>query len=102
LVTPSPNLMHQRIVAALHLRLAPYVSQLRLGEVYFSPSDIYLAPELVLQPDIYVRPAVDGRRVATTVTVRSVLLAIEILSPGSARFDRVQKRRIEPSLGTGF
>jgi Uma2 family endonuclease len=93
LVTPSPNKMHQRIVHELVRLLDPYVVTHKLGELFFSPSDIDLDPESVLQPDLYVEPGIDGRRPRTTDPVTRLLLAVEVLSPSSARYDRVTKRR---------
>ena len=47
LVTPSPGAPHQRAVSALHLLLQTYLRSTRVGEVYFSPSDVELEPEFV-------------------------------------------------------
>ena len=45
---------------------------------------------LVLQPDLFVVPAGELRKRADVI--RRLLLAIEIVSPSSARHDRVRKR----------
>ena len=99
LVTPSPGRLHQRLVLALAVRLDAFVRAHGLGELQISPSDVHLAPELVVQPDLFVIPSDEGHRPRTTAPVRHLLLAIEILSPGSARFDRVIKRRAYQSAG---
>src|SRR3954468_21561219 len=39
LVTPSPNLIHQRIILDLAVQLRPYVRQNELGELVISPFD---------------------------------------------------------------
>lgn len=89
LVTPSPSRDHQRVLRTLLGRLQEYVHRMGLGEALSSPSDVQLAAELVVQPDIYVLP-----RDAKPAQARErLLLAIEITSPGSARFDRNAKRR---------
>jgi len=92
LVTPSPSRMHQRIVLSIIRLLADYVAAQHLGEVLTSPSDVRLAPELIVQPDVYVIPAENGRRPRAVGPVTQLLLAVEVLSPGSARYDRVNKR----------
>jgi Uma2 family endonuclease len=93
LVTPAPSRMHQRIVLALARLLHNHVEKHHIGEVSISPSDIRLAPELIVQPDLFVVPAIDGHRPRADDAVTKLLLAVEVLSPGSARYDRVDKRR---------
>ena len=66
------------------------VRQHALGEAFPSPLDVKLEPGLVLQPDVLVVPAGELRR--RSDVVRRLLLAVEILSPTSARHDRVTKR----------
>jgi Uma2 family endonuclease len=58
--------------------------------VFPSPLDVTLEPGLVLQPDILVVPA--GELRSRSDTVRRLLLAVETVSPSSARHDRVTKR----------
>lgn len=90
LVTPSPHWTHQRIVSQLFARLYEYVREQRLGEAFVSPLDVKLEPGLVLQPDVLVVPAGLLRR--RSDIVRELLLAVETVSPSSARYDRVTKR----------
>jgi Uma2 family endonuclease len=92
LVTPSPHWTHQRIVSRLTVLLVPYVQAHGLGEVFPSPLDVKLAPGLVLQPDVLVVPA--GELTHRDDVVRRLVLAIEIISPSSARHDRVTKRPV--------
>ncbi|HYC50522.1 MAG TPA: Uma2 family endonuclease [Gemmatimonadaceae bacterium] len=90
LVTPSPHWVHQDIVGRLHLLMAPYLQAHPVGRVFLSPLDVRLEPGLVLQPDLLVVPLDELKRRADVV--RRLLLAIEVVSPGSARHDRVTKR----------
>jgi Uma2 family endonuclease len=91
-VTPSPTPEHQRATGLLFRALSGYVEDQNIGEVFTAPADIGLEPESVLQPDIFVVPA-RVPRAAGWRSVRSLLLAVEILSPSTARADRVAKRR---------
>ncbi|MDB4913911.1 MAG: hypothetical protein JWM95_1555 [Gemmatimonadetes bacterium] len=52
-----------------------------------------------MQPDLLVVPAVGGKRQSDNVPVTSLTLAIEVVSPGSAHFDRVTKRRAYQRAG---
>jgi Uma2 family endonuclease len=99
LVTPSPTSLHQRLVFEIAMRLHSYVKQHDLGEVRISPSDLRPIPDSLLQPDLYVIPAIDGRRAPLEDPVTRVLIAVEVLSPSSARFDRVIKRRLYQEMG---
>lgn len=90
LVTPSPHWTHQRIVVRLTVLLDNYVRSQRLGEVFASPLDVKLEPGLVLQPDVLVVPA--GELRVKSDIVKRLLLAVETISPSSARHDRVTKR----------
>jgi Uma2 family endonuclease len=90
LVTPSPHWSHQRVVLRLAVLFDAYVRAHGLGEVFTSPLDVNLEPGLVLQPDVLVVPAGELRSRADIV--RRLLLAVEALSPSSARHDRVTKR----------
>ena len=93
LVTPSPGAPHQRAVSALHLVLHTYLQATRVGEVYFSPSDVELEPEFVSQPDLFVVSRTESKRLRRDgFPVYELLLAIEVVSPSSGRYDRVRKR----------
>ena len=90
LVTPSPHWVHQRIIARLFSLILEYVSAQKLGEAFPSPLDVKLEPGLVLQPDLLVVPPGELRR--RSDVIRHLVLAIEVMSPSSARHDRVRKR----------
>jgi Uma2 family endonuclease len=90
LVSPSPRPLHQAAVAELMWRLDPYVREHRLGRLWTSPADIELDPRTLMQPDVFVTRS---RRVKTWKDALPLRLAIEILSPSTARADRIVKRR---------
>lgn len=91
-MTPSPRRRHQRCTFALARLLADYVDRERCGEVSLSPADLELTPGSVVQPDIFVTPLVDGGLGEEWEDASSLLLAIEVLSPSTARTDRIRKR----------
>ena len=91
LVSLSPNLVHQRIVVRLTVLLEPFVRANGLGELVVSPFDVRFGTRRVFQPDLLVMTPEDvasGRKDAA----RELALAVEVVSPGSARHDRVRKR----------
>jgi Uma2 family endonuclease len=97
LVTPSPRLGHQLVIARLLQQLGNYLEPLGLSDlVLTAPADITWgvhpreADELV-QPDIFVVHPDDAAR--NWLDVKRLVLVIEVVSPSSTRGDRVVKRR---------
>ncbi|MFI5234641.1 MAG: Uma2 family endonuclease [Gemmatimonadales bacterium] len=98
LVTPAPNLGHQWVLRALFLQLDAFVERNRLGTVLWSPADLTLAPGTLVQPDLFViRP--EEAEARNWKAVRNLLLAVEALSPSTARQDRFIKRRLYQEVG---
>ena len=94
LVTPAPRPAHQMVVGRLFRRLADYLDREPVGEVWMSPADVsWGRADVLVQPDVFVTP----RRVEPLRRwdqVSQLLLAVEVLSPGSERADRFTKRRL--------
>jgi Uma2 family endonuclease len=67
------------------------VKKHKLGYAFVAPGDVIFSPRRGVQPDVFVTPAVDGRR---PTKVDRLLLAVEVLSPSTARADRVKKRKL--------
>lgn len=94
LVTSSPGNLHQAAVFELAVALREYLIRTGLGEVFVSPSDVELEPGTLVQPDLYVVPPDEAARIRIERPVRVLLLATEVISPGSARGDRGRKREL--------
>jgi len=92
LVTPSPAWPHQRAVQILIRELSAYLRAEPVGHVGNSPFDVEPEPELIVQPDVFVLPVAESRRLLGEMPARTLMLAVEILSPSSSRHDRVIKR----------
>jgi Uma2 family endonuclease len=92
LVTPSPNRWHQAAVVELIGLLRDYLRTYPVGHLLASPSDVELEAEFLSQPDVFVVPTREWRRMGGEHTFRELLLVIEVLSPSSGRYDRVRKR----------
>jgi Uma2 family endonuclease len=92
LVSPSPRTAHQVAVMVLGSLLEGLVRSAGVGAVIPAPLDWILDPRTLVQPDLTVVPLVDGRSPRTDEERGHPLLFIEILSPSTARFDRVVKR----------
>lgn len=93
-VTPAPSWRHQDVSGVLWQALQTYVREHRIGRAIAAPADVIFSSRRLLQPDLFVVPDVDGRPPERWEDVRHLLLAIEILSPSTARHDRHTKRGI--------
>ena len=99
LVTPAPSGRHQRIVGALFVLIHEFVSRTALGELRMGPGEVRLTADTRFEPDLFVIPSIGGRRPRANDPVTRLLLAIEVLSPGSARHDRITKRQFFQAIG---
>ncbi|MGH7356364.1 MAG: Uma2 family endonuclease [Candidatus Rokuibacteriota bacterium] len=93
-VTPAPGTRHQRAVGELFALLREHVRARGLGEVFVSPVDCILSDTTVVEPDlVYLDPTRAG-----LVSDRGIegppTLAVEVLSPSTARTDRSTKLQL--------
>ena len=99
LVTPSPSFAHQDAVLRLVLTLNAYLGRTKAGHAAFSPADLTPEAGALVQPDAFVVGLVAGRRPREWADIERLLLAIEVLSPSTARADRTVKRRLYQRAG---
>lgn len=93
-VTPAPSWRHQEAVAELHALLRDYLRSRAVGNAMIAPADVEFADDRMVEPDVFVVPLIGGRKPRTWEEVARLLLAVEILSPSTARVDRQAKRRL--------
>ena len=92
LVTPAPTQKHQLVLGRLYLTLETYLAPSPdVALTFFSPADIIWSPRDYVQPDLFVVPA--GEVTGDWRDCQTFLLVIEVVSPSSARGDRLKKRR---------
>ena len=101
LVTPAPRMDHQYVVTQLVLTLGPYLKRNPVGQVLTSPADISWTPDVLVQPDVFVAAMAEARRFDWK-HVKTLLLAIEVLSPSTSRYDRFTKRRVYQEFGVAW
>lgn len=92
LVSRSPSRAHQIALALLMTALTDYARRDNRALVLPAPLDYVLDPFTVVQPDITVVPAPAGRAPRRDEESEPPVLFVEVLSPGTARYDRVVKR----------
>jgi Uma2 family endonuclease len=100
-VTSAPTWAHQRVAQELFVLLRAYVDAHGLGAAYIAPAEIEFSPKRLVQPDVFVVPLVDGKVPRHWREVNALLLALEVLSPSTARADRFKKRHIYQDEGAG-
>jgi Uma2 family endonuclease len=98
LVTPAPRAWHQEIVARLFERLREYLRGQEAGHALMSPADISWSDNTLVQPDLFVVPLAEVRTL-DWARMKTLLLAVEVLSPSTARADRFTKRRLYQEVG---
>ena len=100
LVTPSPRLLHQLVLQRLQLGLGNYLEREQAGLLLASPADISWGPDILVQPDLFVVEISEARTMDWS-RLKTLLLAVEVLSPSSVRADRFTKRRLYQEHGVG-
>jgi Uma2 family endonuclease len=98
LVTPAPRAVHQHVVTELVLRIGNYLVLYPVGRVLVSPADISWGRDVLVQPDVFV-VALEEARTHDWARMKTLLLAIEVLSPSTQRYDRFTKRRAYQEFG---
>lgn len=98
-VTPAPILPHQAVVGRLHAELLRWCDD-HGGLAFVSPTDVYLADDTVLCPDVL---GIRADRVGLLRDLRYVEvppdLAVEVSSPSTRSYDLVRKRRAYEEFG---
>lgn len=91
-MTPAPGTTHQAISLRIAHHLYTLLEMSGTGRVFAAPIDVELGPATIVQPDIVV-VLPDGR---ATITEQRIIgppdLVVEIVSPGTASYDRREKR----------
>ncbi len=95
LMTPAPNLKHQRVQFELGSRLGRFIKDRALGEFFFAPCDVVLSDHDVVQPDLLFVSREREHLLSGGDAVRGAPdLVVEILSPATADRDRGYKHAL--------
>lgn len=99
IMTPAPSIQHQNTLQNLFTVISDYVRAAGLGKVYFAPVDVVLSDENVVQPDLLF-VAQERLGIITEANVQGAPdLVVEILSPGTAQFDKTDKQDLYIRFG---
>ncbi len=98
-VTPAPEVRHQRAVLALADVLRAGVGQRDDVEIFPVAADIRLGPRTLVQPDVFIVQSDPEQRFRDWADAPTPLLAAEVISPSTASYDRGKKRRLYLEAG---
>ena len=91
---PSPNIAHQRTSRLLLLRMAPFVEERNLGEVFHAPMDVVLSDTDTVEPDLLFISK-ERMGIITRLNIQGAPdLVVEIHSPSTAQRDLTAKREL--------
>jgi Uma2 family endonuclease len=97
-MSPTPTPSHQTIVFRLARRLEDFVNTKKAGTVFVSPLDVVLSPRRVVQPDVlFIANA--SQRIIRDRICGVPDLVMEVVSPGSWKRDRVEKKALYEQHG---
>ena len=100
-VTPAPAYEHQRVLNRLQFVLNMALAGRADLEVLSSPADVVLRPRTLVQPDLFVIRVNPAAPPASWQDVGVPVVAIEILSPGTASRDRGPSGGFTSGPGSG-
>jgi Uma2 family endonuclease len=92
IVSPAPNVAHQRVVGNLYFHLRIYLERHPVGVALLSPFDVLLSEHDMVEPDlIYFSNDSKRRQLNEKRLVGPPDLAVEVLSPSTRRLDETRK-----------
>jgi len=91
IVTPAPTPRHQLVLMRLVDQLLSHVRVHQLGQLFNVAADLSFGEDELLQPDIFLTSAM-AKAPSSWEAIPLPRLVVEIVSPSSARTDRIAKR----------
>jgi Uma2 family endonuclease len=98
IMSPAPSFLHQEIVDRFHDFLKAWIRQHHLGKTGVAPLDMVLTTRRATQPDV-VFIAKEHLGIIRERIMGPADLVAEVISPGSRRRDRIDKRDLYEQHG---
>lgn len=96
---PSLTVKHQKLSLKLTMLIGTLVEQRNLGTLLYSPMDVYLDEENVVQPDLLFVSLEREEIIKANGIYGAPDMVIEILSPATAYYDHKKKRQLYEKYG---
>lgn len=98
ITSPTPTPSHQTIVGSFYRALHQFVHRKKAGKVFPSPLDVVLSQHRTVQPDVLFIS--NANRKIIQDRIRGVPdLVYEVISPGTWKRDRVEKKSLYEQVG---
>ncbi len=94
----SPSAAHQRVSRHLSRLMDNFIFDNKLGEFFSAPLDVYLTQNDLTQPDLIFVSNANAHIVGSYINGVPDLV-VEILSPGTAKMDKGDKRNLYQKCG---
>ncbi len=98
-ISPAPSFWHQKVLKRLFLRFHERVEKAGIGEVVFSPIDVYLDEENAFQPDLVVILKDSLDKITEKGIEGAPDLVVEVLSSSTAYYDLKEKKDVYERKG---
>ena len=99
IMNAAPSSKHQIIINNLGYFITDFVKKSDLGQVIYSPYDVILDTNIVVQPDILYISKENSKNIKKRGFFGSPDLVVEIVSPSSLKRDTEDKRNIYKKYG---
>ncbi len=98
-MAPAPTPPHQKVLGRIYRYFTTYIEDTGLGQVFFAPLDVEIAPKTVVQPDALILLKTGSARVTAKRIQGTPDLAVEISSPSTVGHDRSTKQKAYERAG---
>lgn len=92
IMTPAPAIYHQKILREVFLQLNEFIKKYNLGEILFSPVDVFFDQINVFQPDIVFIEKQNLKIIKEHGIEGAPDLVVEVISPTNSYIDRYSKK----------
>ena len=99
IMSPAPKSIHQQVLEELSFQLGSVVRKHKLGKSMFSPYDVYLDYKNAYQPDLIYISNENLHKIEENGFHGAPDLVIEVLSPGTAQYDKGEKKNVYERCG---
>jgi Uma2 family endonuclease len=99
MMTPAPSPQHQDVSINLEFFLYAHIRRFGLGKLFHAPFDVIMSNISIVQPDILFISVEKLSSITERGFEGAPDLVVEILSPATQRYDRINKLKIYASHG---
>lgn len=94
IMSPAPLVTHADVILQILRQLDSFVIKNNIGKVYVAPVDVYFNEKNVYQPDVFFISNERKEIIHQDAIYGAPDLVIEVLSPGSKKYDKGKKKDV--------